>query len=105
MRIAIDYTAAAQRAGIGRYTRELVRALLATDHGHDVRLVTGRDQSGEALAPRAQLPLSIRLQTILWQRLRVPLPAEWLIGEFDLFMRPTTCCPHCDRRAVFARSI
>ena len=32
MRIGIDYTAAArQRAGIGRYTRELVSALLAME--------------------------------------------------------------------------
>jgi len=34
MRIGIDYTAAArQRAGIGRYTRELVSALLALEGG------------------------------------------------------------------------
>ncbi len=35
MRIGIDYTSAAtQGAGIGRYTRELMRALLATPSPH-----------------------------------------------------------------------
>jgi glycosyltransferase involved in cell wall biosynthesis len=39
MRIGIDYTAAArQRAGIGRYTRELVAALLALESPHQYTL-------------------------------------------------------------------
>ncbi len=41
MRIGIDYTAAVrQGAGIGRYTRELVRALAELDRNHDYVLFT-----------------------------------------------------------------
>ena len=39
MRIGIDYTPAAkQTAGIGRYVRELVRALAAIDHENQYTL-------------------------------------------------------------------
>ena len=85
MRIAIDYTAAAQRAGIGRYARELVRALLRANKDYEIRLVLARDQPADVGAPASRLPLTSRQATILWQRLGVPLPVEWLIGGADLF--------------------
>ena len=48
MRIGIDYTAAVrQGAGIGRYTRGLVRALAELDHDNRYVLFSaGRDTQG-----------------------------------------------------------
>ncbi len=89
--IGIDYTAAAhQSAGIGRFVRELTRALAGQHPEQDVRLfVTG--------ARACDLPpypgrfeyrtsrLSERNHTRLWHRLRLPLPVEWWTGDIDLF--------------------
>src|SRR5688500_3367071 len=85
MRIAIDYTAAEQSAGIGRYTRELINALQQKEHDHDVRLVVGRDSIAPEPMRSSRLPLTNRHATILWQRLRLPIPIEWLIGEVDIY--------------------
>lgn len=104
MRIGIDYTAAiTQGAGIGRYTRELVAAILAQQPQHEYVLFFA---SGE-LAPefpglrqleqlRAQypqlrtiaIPLAPRRLTQLWHRLRVPLPIELLTGRLDIVHAP-----------------
>ena len=58
MRIAIDYTAAArQGAGIGRYARELIHAVLAAQHDHRFVLMAATAGLGarwgqEQAAPR-----------------------------------------------------
>ncbi len=89
--IGIDYTAAIhQRAGIGRYVRELVRALGEVYPGSDVRLfVAGAQQrdlppypSGYAYCPS---PISERNHARLWHRLRLPLPVELWTGRLGLF--------------------
>lgn len=104
MRIAIDATPAArQRAGVGRYTRELVRALVTAEQQHEyLLLVAGSDDDARRLwstLPPGQwretrrVPLSDRLVTGAWQRLRFPIAAERFIGEFDLFHGPDFVVP------------
>ncbi|MBI2908851.1 MAG: glycosyltransferase family 4 protein [Chloroflexi bacterium] len=93
MRIGIDFaSAAAQRAGIGRFTRELVKALLELDRGNEYVLVKTSD--GEALdlsefghsnLSFRSLPVSHRWSIILWHRLGLPLPLDWLTGRLDLY--------------------
>lgn len=101
MRIGIDYTPAAlQGAGIGRYTRGLVDALLPLLGGDDrVVLFVPR---GELPFARKEwpvqvqfcrLPLPERYQTILWHRLRLPLPVELWSGQLDLFHAPNFLLP------------
>lgn len=97
MRIAIDYTPAiAQSAGIGRYTRSLVDALARLDSGEEYLLLsadapsTARPfPSATALRPHvirlAGRPIGNRRLTILWHRLRLPLPVEMLTGRADVF--------------------
>lgn len=109
MNIAIDYnTALRQNAGIGRYTRELVRAFLQL--GADDRLVlfyAARDLPGDHPGLRglhdllhefpqvraAPIPLTERWLTILWQRARVPLPVEYWTGPIDLLHAPDFVLP------------
>lgn len=107
MRIGIDYTAAVhQGAGIGRYTRQLVQALLALDTRDEVVLMAaGRAQTGPMLAaaplpsPGARswrvvsLPFSERVMTILWHRLRLPLWVELFAGKLDVFHSPDFALP------------
>jgi len=101
MRIAIDYTPAVhQRAGIGRYTRGLVKALTRFDAPHQYTLlVLGR--KGARFIPR-ELPLNFKLRfvplsdrwaTVLWYRLNLPLPVELFIGRADLFHGPSFTLP------------
>jgi glycosyltransferase involved in cell wall biosynthesis len=90
--IGIDYTAAyEQGAGIGRYVRELMRALAAQDSSTPYRLFV-------AGAGRRQLPpvpgpnfcwRSTRITPLwfarLWHRLQLPLPVEVFTGRVRLF--------------------
>jgi glycosyltransferase involved in cell wall biosynthesis len=109
MRIGVDYSAAVwQGAGIGRYSRALIEALLRIDRKNDYVLLYPRGFPGRP-APflghlrqlRAEhpdvrlrpLPLSDRWTAILWQRLRLPLPIEALCGRLDLFFSPDFVLP------------
>jgi glycosyltransferase involved in cell wall biosynthesis len=93
VRIAIDYTPALrQGAGIGRYTRSLVDALARLDRDNVYTLLSfgppppgsrwGRWPANYRLRT-VQLPS--RWMTILWYRLRLPVPLEWLAGPHDLY--------------------
>lgn len=91
MRIALDYTPAiSQGAGIARYTRELAHALgrldaadqyvlFSTEAPHAVRPFP----EGPNLQHRV-IPLGRRNMTLLWQRLRMPVPLELFIGRTDV---------------------
>lgn len=113
-RVGIDYTAALwQGAGIGRYTRELVRAIIERGQGHEYRLfyaAYGLDPASPLLAQLAALraahpsvrtapiPLPPRRLAQLWHRLRIPLPIELFTGPIDLlhatdFVPPPTRAP------------
>ncbi len=110
MRIAIDYTAAArQGGGIGRYARELIGAVLAQESAHQFVLMAAsaglgarwtREQARlRALAAHPEqlrfrsLPLTDDWMARLWQRLRLPLPAELLTGRGDCFYSPDFVLP------------
>jgi glycosyltransferase involved in cell wall biosynthesis len=100
MRIGIDYTAAAhQGAGIGRYTRALVRALTRLDRANEYRLFVA---GGGGLHAQAEWPANVQLRTIplsqrnftrIWHRLRIPLPVEVFTGPLDLFYSPDFVLP------------
>lgn len=100
MRIGIDYTAAVrQGAGIGNYTRELVRALAALDRANDYVLFAAA--GGQPLADRGwppnfrtrSVPLSDRALAILWHRLQLPLWVELATGAVDIFHSPDFVLP------------
>ncbi|MBI2862544.1 MAG: glycosyltransferase family 1 protein, partial [Chloroflexi bacterium] len=102
MRIAIDYTSAVQQTeGIGRYTRNLVQTLAALDHENEYVLLhpRGTVAKAQAMAPEQpnfslrSLPLSERGMTVLWHRLSVPLPADFLVGPITLFHAPDFVLP------------
>jgi len=101
MHVAIDYTAAVrQGAGIGRYTRNLIRALADLDTGNQYTLfVAGGWGQGDGLGSWRSnfrvrtVPLTDRLMHILWQRLRVPVPIQAITGGIDLFHSPDFVLP------------
>ncbi|MDP9313974.1 MAG: glycosyltransferase family 4 protein [Chloroflexota bacterium] len=109
MKIALDYNAALrQPAGIGRYTRELVRAFLRLNTGAELVLFyAARDlppdhpglhalrelQAEFAQVRAARIPLGERWLTIVWQRARLPLPVERWTGPVDLVHAPDFVLP------------
>ncbi|NLF01004.1 MAG: glycosyltransferase family 4 protein, partial [Anaerolineales bacterium] len=109
MRVGIDYTAAArQRAGIGRYTRELVQALLALDAPNPVGLdpvqyvlfaASGRAKAADWAPPPhphvtlRSVPLSDEWLARIWHRLRLPIPIEWVTGPVDVLYSPDFVLP------------
>jgi glycosyltransferase involved in cell wall biosynthesis len=108
LRIGIDVTAAiTQGGGIGRFTRELVRALVASDPENNYRLFSARPP---ALAPvpdpLPEVPNVKHCPAIvgerwlhrLWYRLSLPLPVQWVTGPLDLFHSPDFVLPPVARR-------
>lgn len=107
MRIGIDYTAAIhQQAGIGRYTRGLVQGLAKLYTDDEYVLLLGGGQAPSASVGLSglrssvpdrfhirQVPVSPRLLTVLWHRLRLPLPVDLLIGRVDVFHSPDYVLP------------
>jgi len=90
MHVTIDYTPAIrQRAGIGRYTRNLVSALAQTDRENRYTLFCrgqGADVAGwPANFDVRTTPVSDRLLTAAWHKLRLPFPVERLSGKSDIF--------------------
>jgi glycosyltransferase involved in cell wall biosynthesis len=105
MHIGIDYTAAVrQGGGIGRYTRNLIRALAELDPDDQYTLfVAGGWGQGDGLGQWPgnfrvrSVPLSDRWTTILWQRLRLPVPIQVVTGRLDLFHSPDFVLPPAGR--------
>ncbi len=103
MRIGIDYTSAVrQRAGIGRYTRELVAELLLSANGHQYTIfaATGGLKDGEWRSDLRRegvrfrcFPLSDDWLARLWHRLRLPIPVEVVTGFLDVFYSPDFALP------------
>ena len=101
MRIGIDYTAAVwQGGGIGRYTRSLVRALVELDSGHTFKLFVAGGMPKDAQMERwpdnvrtYPVPISDRWTHIIWQRLRLPVPIQLVMGGIDLFHSPDFVLP------------
>lgn len=102
MRIGIDYTAAVrQRAGIGRYTRELVGALLVLGQAHEYVMfaATGGLERATVDIPRGPnvsvrtVPLTDDWLARVWHRLRLPVPIEMVTGRLDVFYSPDFVLP------------
>ncbi len=100
MRIGIDYTAAVrQGGGIGRYTRNLIRALADQDDENQYLLWVAGGRAG--LDPSSwpagfrfrTVPVSDRWVNVLWQRVRLPVPVEAFVGRLDLFHSPDFVLP------------
>src|SRR5690606_34247051 len=109
MRVGIDYTAAAwQGAGIGRYTRDLVREILALGGQYRYTLFYAAGWPGAAVPYQdeldrlcaahpnvraAPIPLPPRRLTQLWHRLRAPIPVELFTGPLDVLHEPDFVLP------------
>lgn len=103
MRIGFDITAAlTQGGGIGRYTREIINALLIEDQTSRYHLFSARPPT--ALAAQDALPtaenvqyhpaaLSERWLYRLWYRFRLPLPVQLFTGAIDLYHSPDFVLP------------
>ena len=101
--IGIDYTSAIhQSAGIGRYTREMVKALAAlhvdAQPPHYHLFVAGAKQHTLPPTPGPNFiwkptHLSRRWLERLWYRLRLPLPVETYTGPLTLFHAPDFVLP------------
>jgi len=110
-RIGIDLTAAVQQgAGIGRYVRELVSALLRLDTTNQYRLFAASklgvgDPTSNLQPPASNLqPPTSNLQFThlpfhdkwlmrIWHRAQLPLPVELITGRIDLFHSPDFTLP------------
>ena len=105
IRVAIDYTAGAwQGAGIGRYTRELTRAVFdSAPSDYSFVLFYAAGWPGTTIPYQQELaalcalrpgtrvcpiPLPERRLTQLWHRLRIPFRVEWIAGTFDILHAP-----------------
>ena len=100
MRIGIDITSAVtQSAGIGRYTRELIRALLARDTSHTYSLFYASEKQVEPIGPLPpnarvrRLPFHDKWLARIWHRFQIPIPVEWITGRVDLFHSPDFTLP------------
>lgn len=102
-RIGIDVTSAlTQGGGIGRYTRELVQALVSLERPHEFLLFSARPPAELPVPqplPQAErvrhvaAPLSEQWLYRLWHRARLPLPVQWITGKLDLFHSPDFVLP------------
>jgi glycosyltransferase involved in cell wall biosynthesis len=102
-RIGFDITAAiTQGGGIGRYTREIIHALLAEDQENTYHLYSARPPAILPVPDSIPVgdnvyfhpaPLDERWLYRLWYRLRLPLPIQLLTGPVDLFHSPDFVLP------------
>ena len=108
MRIGIDVTAAlTQGGGIGRYTRELIHALVAVDQSNHYHFFSAKAPASLPVPqplPEAEnvsctpAPLDERWLYRLWYRLRLPLPVQGVTGPLDLFHSPDFVLPPVNGR-------
>jgi glycosyltransferase involved in cell wall biosynthesis len=102
-RIGIDITSAlTQGGGIGRYTRELIHALVSINSADELHLFSARIPVStplpESLSSAVNVtyhpaPLSERWLYRLWYRVRLPVPVQWTTGPLDLFHSPDFVLP------------
>ena len=97
MRITIDYTSAVrQRAGVGRYTRNLVDALAEVDRGNAYTLFcagdgpTKQDWPAELLVKTTPVPE--RFLTAGWHKLRLAASSRAVAARLTSSTRPTSRC-------------
>jgi glycosyltransferase involved in cell wall biosynthesis len=104
MRVAFDYTSAIhQRAGVGRYTRSLAAELepLLQDDDEFILWYSSMSRTPLSLTSAGaryrgtlkRIPLSPRVASIIWQRMRLGLPIDRLIGKPDVVHEPDFVAP------------
>jgi glycosyltransferase involved in cell wall biosynthesis len=110
LKVGIDYTSAVhQGAGIGRLTRDIVRALAEIDRENEYTLlVQGQEIAHPPRVPDARnvasgIPndnvrevrtwIDERWWNRIWHRLHLPVPVEWAVGPVDLFHSPDFTLP------------
>lgn len=104
MRVAFDYTSALyQRAGVGRYTRSLAAELepLLCDDDEFILWYTSMSREPLSISSTGtrfhgtlkRIPLSPRAAALLWQRMRLGLPIDRMIGKPDLLHSPDFVAP------------
>lgn len=101
--IGFDVTAAlTQGGGIGRYTRELIHALVSEAPDYAYKLFSARPPAVPPVSnslPKAPniahraAPLDERWLYRLWYRARLPLPVQTFTGPVDLFHSPDFVLP------------
>ncbi len=101
MRIGLEVTAAVcQGGGIGRYVRELLRALAVLDSENQYRLFFASKNDDTHRLPL--LPANFQVRRLpfhdiwlarVWQRLRAPLPVELITGRLDVYHSPDFALP------------
>lgn len=107
-RIGIDITSAlAQSGGIGRYTRELIDAVVRLGTEFNFTLFSAR-QPNNFNADRVfsltgnvsfkEIPISERWLYRIWYRLRLPISVQNFTGSMDLFHSPDFVLPPVSRR-------
>ncbi|HKZ68649.1 MAG TPA: glycosyltransferase family 1 protein [Anaerolineales bacterium] len=108
MRIGIEVTAAVrQGAGIGRYVRELLRAVALADTANDYRLFYASPSPLPHTLPplppnftSRHLPFHDIWLARLWHRLQLPLNVELITGPIDLYHAPDFTLPPVRARSV-----
>ncbi|MBI3362361.1 MAG: glycosyltransferase family 4 protein [Chloroflexi bacterium] len=101
MRIGFDATSAArQGGGIGRYVRELLRALAAADETNVYRIfVASPPPLPYPLPPLParssvfHLPIHDKWLARVWHRARLPIPIQLALGPLDLYHSPDFTLP------------
>jgi len=98
--LGIDYTAAIhQTAGIGRYVREMVKALTAhqTPYHYHLFAANGLNHQPEFTSHHNiswhSTRITRRWLERLWYRLHLPLPVELWTGSLDIFHQPDFVLP------------
>lgn len=101
--IGFDVTAAlTQGGGIGRYTRELIYALVAEEQQFDYKLFSARPPAVLPVADSlpsgphvTHKPAPVTEQWLyrLWYRLRLPFPVQLVTGPINLFHSPDFVLP------------
>lgn len=108
LQLGFDATAAVtQGGGIGRYTRELLRALAAHDPHNQYRVFFATERPITAANhPLPHAPANFRFTHLpfhdiwlarLWHRARLPLLVNWLTGPIQLFHSPDFTLPPVQR--------
>jgi glycosyltransferase involved in cell wall biosynthesis len=102
LRIGFDATPAVRQVGgIGRYTRELLRALAEAD-GQSVYRLFYASPPGAPRQPLPDLPSNFSVRSLpfddvwfarVWHRAQLPLPVDWITGPIDLFHSPDFTLP------------
>ena len=98
-KIGVDVTSAVmQGGGIGRYTRELIRAVTQLDNTNQYHLFHAKTTKPNPIPPTPHIqhhpaPLSEAWLYRLWYRAKLPLPVQWVTGPLDLFHSPDFVLP------------